>query len=155
MHERGCTASGRGRGTGRRGAYGADPSGATANVSVSVSAGRASGPADIIQEVTSRTCPIIPLPPIGPRRTRRTRRCFYTGPSLRVSRSARRCRWLADTVRHTHTHTLSLSLSLSLVSIFERESGLFRFRPAVLASGVQNVRETERERERRKKRRRM
>lgn len=52
-----------GRGTGRTGAYGVDPSGATANVSVSVSAGRASGPADIIQEVTSRTCPIIPLPP--------------------------------------------------------------------------------------------
>lgn len=55
---------GEGRGTGRTGAYGVDPSGATANVSVSVSAGRASGPADIIQEVTSRTCPIIPLPPI-------------------------------------------------------------------------------------------
>lgn len=67
---------------GRTGAYGADPSGATANVSVSVSAGRASGPADIIQEVTSRTCPIIPLPPIGPRRTRR---CFYTVPSQHAS----------------------------------------------------------------------
>lgn len=66
---------GEGRGTGRTGAYGVDPSGATANVSVSVSAGRASGPADIIQEVTSRTCPIIPLPPIGPRRPRR---CAFT-----------------------------------------------------------------------------
>lgn len=58
----------RGRQPGRTGAYGADPSGASANVSVSVSAGRAralaSGPADIIQEVTSRTCPVIPLLPL-------------------------------------------------------------------------------------------
>lgn len=77
------------RGTGRTGAYGVDPSGATANVSVSVSAGRASGPADIIQEVTSRTCPIIPLPPIGPRRPRRCaltqgRRNALVRPSART-----------------------------------------------------------------------
>lgn len=70
------SSGGKGRGTGRTGAYGVDPSGATANVSVSVSAGRASGPADIIQEVTSRTCPIIPLPPIGS--PRRPRRCAFT-----------------------------------------------------------------------------
>jgi len=65
---RGGAARGQGGGRGqpgRTGAYGADPSGASANVSVSAGCarGRASGraTADIIQEVTSRTCLVIPL----------------------------------------------------------------------------------------------
>lgn len=79
----------RGEATGRTGAYGADPSGASANVSVSVSAGRASGPADIIQEVTSRTCPVIPSPLPSPprrRRARRRRRCFCRAVVATLSR---------------------------------------------------------------------